>query len=449
MRRLSYSTLFILLFLLCSNTASAILPSSSNNPSTQSYSTEDSAYPLYSEVFDFNGSVATIDMDIAPDGSIYSLCRTGYYTGVPGENYLMVVKWTSEARYLWHAIWNTSEYVEANDLGVNDDGVFVTGRLPDLEADSVFLIKYSHSGQLLWERFWCEGEYQTGTMVNFDSEGSIYVGVVVLWEYPPRLTWNHSDILLKFDSEGSVVWYKTIATNEYYPSSVNVLISHDERLIVVTPYVARELVQDEWIDLWANADFIYTVPVEITPDGSFVAPRFAFPYGVSWINSTGGHEWYVEPPRYWDELIVSFLRLGGCDAAPDNSVYVLCALNINSETPTLVLTKYNSTGTQLWNRSLVYEYSISPDCIGDIETSNDGTVYIATTVYNETTSRYYTALTTYKIGEFTPYWSMNEEPTNDGTPLIVTQVLLVCILCVPIIVIYQLVRRSITGGWKN
>ncbi|MGY5877321.1 MAG: hypothetical protein RTU30_16330, partial [Candidatus Thorarchaeota archaeon] len=222
MAKLSYCTLFILMFLLCSTTASAIPPFSSNNPTTQGYSTEDSAFPLNSEVFYFNGSVATIDMDIAPDGSIYSLCRTGYYTGVPGENFLMIVKWTSDARYVWHAIWNTSEYVEANDLGVNDDGVFVTGRLPDLEGDSVFLIKYSHSGELLWERYWREGEYQTGTMVNFDSGGSIYLGVVVLWEYPPHETWNHSDLLLKFNSEGNILWNKTIATNTYYPSSVNV-----------------------------------------------------------------------------------------------------------------------------------------------------------------------------------------------------------------------------------
>ena len=415
------------------------------------YSVEDYAVPQSFEYLLTNYSVFTIDMDISPDGNIYSLCRTGYYSGIPGENYLMIVKWTSNGRYLWHTLWNESDYISASDLAVNAEGIYVTGSIPSAEGNQVFLVKFDHQGNFLWVKYWRKGESQHGSMINFDAEGCVYVGVVMLWEYPPHDTWNHTDYLLKYDIEGSLVWEKTIETNSQYPSTVHVLITHENRIFVVTPYIARELVANEWMDVWSIDNFTYTLPVEDTPDGSFIAPEFRFPYGVSWINSSGSQIWKAEPQANWDEIINNFLSLGGFDAAPDNSVYVLCAINFNSENPTLVLTKYNSDGFQVWNRSLIYDFALSPNCIGDIEVSKSGNIYIASTAFDVDLHRYFTVLTIYNIGEFTPYWITSTSTQIPATiPEIPLSIGLTFIaLSISIFIIYKFIHANISSGWSR
>ncbi|MGY5877322.1 MAG: hypothetical protein RTU30_16335 [Candidatus Thorarchaeota archaeon] len=440
----------VLVFLLMNTTVvfADTSPGEVRNPVSLDYKVEGESEPIYTEVLEWDHTLFTVDMCLGPDGSIYSLCRYNNDTGETTQPQMNIVKWNNKAEVQWVITWKKNGSVYANDILATRDGVYVTGNYYENDISHLFLVRFNDMGGAIWERTWTFGDRNDGWSLASTSGGSVFVGAYIRWTDRFDPEWNGSAIILKYNPRGDLLWTATIHEPLSYYAFPDILVSHDDRICAsfhnLTEFNSDGSVKE--IITPKNSSFRYS---QVTPSGDFVSVYSGGLYTVRWINTSGYDTWYYDPPRIWNEFLSSFAPF---DAAPDNSVYVLCGLVIN-ETK-LVLTKFNSTGAMLWNQSLVYEHDIWSGCVGGIEVSSDGTIFIASIYLEDEIAG--TALSIYRIGNFTPYWQTTSSTTTDTTSLDPSYGVAMFVLlggigaaAIVLLLVQQGIRRGISLSWKK
>jgi uncharacterized delta-60 repeat protein len=145
---------------------------------------------------------------VAADGSVYITGGTVSRAGVQGDVFL--AKFTPDGALAWNLRWGAAGHDTAYDLAIDAAGsVYVAGETNSFVANDAFLLKVSPAGIVLWERDWGALDRDgfpgltSAWGVGTASDGSIYI------------TGSASDIgadpniiLVKFDTNGNVVWQK-------------------------------------------------------------------------------------------------------------------------------------------------------------------------------------------------------------------------------------------------
>ena len=133
-----------------------------------------------------------------------------YITGVTlnyGEDGLFLIKYDIFGTILWNKTWG----IEGSESGYriaidSSDNIYVLGGTmnnSDLNYDIV-LIKFNSEGKLIWNRSWDGAKDDHGTSIAIDSQNNIYIGGTIDGEI----------LLLKYDNSGTYLWNVTWGTNE-------------------------------------------------------------------------------------------------------------------------------------------------------------------------------------------------------------------------------------------
>lgn len=146
-------------------------------------------------------------------GYVFAAGRTWPRISSTEGSDVLLAKYTSDGEFLWDRTWGGDYKDGAVSAAMDTVGnVYLAGTTRSFDAGSNdgFLLKYSPDGELLWERTWGGHGYDGATSVAIDPFDGIYV-----------TGWNTSlgvDIdayLVKYTSDGELVWQKALAGSQY------------------------------------------------------------------------------------------------------------------------------------------------------------------------------------------------------------------------------------------
>jgi gliding motility-associated-like protein len=184
-------------------------------------------------------------------GHVYSGAEFGSFEALSWGFYL--AKYDNTGTVIWARFGGGSYNGTGSSIAIDSDGsVYATGSfshtldlgdtiLGGAHQTSIFLVKYSSTGQLLWAKILGvsgSNGWPYGRGLAVDSQDNVYVagsfsgtlqlegGVTIPEPYPHY--WGYMNIcLVKYNKNGAIVWGKG-AAGQYYDSAPIDLVCHDD-----------------------------------------------------------------------------------------------------------------------------------------------------------------------------------------------------------------------------
>ncbi len=168
----------------------------------------------------WNVTWGSVNQDMAnavavdPDGFIYVAGRTDI-AGFPTPNWDgFLLKFYPNGTRIWNYTWGGSGDDRYEGVALDSSGfIYATGSTGTF-GNNGMLVKYAPNGTQLWNLTWGGGSSDGGNAIAISSDSSIYLA-----GYTNSFAIGGSDgILLKFDSNGTLLWNKTWGggNDEYY-----------------------------------------------------------------------------------------------------------------------------------------------------------------------------------------------------------------------------------------
>ena len=337
-----------------------------------------------------------MDLALAEDGSAYTV---GYATYILDEQYrsnMIFTKWDSQANIIWSKILNGIWSAAGDGVVAYGDYVYTLCHVCfDSEYDwEYIIIKWDSFGNQIWNSTW---NIYSGQKIDVDNNGSIYVFggelherthwyvnqtghnvTVQLEEYFPALS--------KFSSDGTLEWTREwgIYGSPIPPFLWHLEISPDGSIFTKDDFNCTKWDKDGnmiWSSFYLPSYFI------ATSEGKFYSLkdyRDIIEIGMFNISEYEGHkfsfyEWYdtinITYGQWRPELQIGSISLGFEDSA--YSMIFESRSRFYQDyryDGDIIILKYNSIGTQLWNRSLEIDDS---EHVLLMESSLDGIIYCA------------------------------------------------------------------------
>jgi len=172
------------------------------------------------------------DVAVAPDGSAVYVTGSSFIS----PNVAVLLKFNpADGSLVWDRSWGGN--ADPGGVAVGSDGsVYVAGSVRLGFNLEIFITKFAPEGTVLWHRVWDtpESSGTEGQDVAIDAAGNVYVAGVT-----PRPDPNNpggflgSDVaLLKVDSDGNLIWQRTVAAGESVDSRGGVAVASDGSVYV-------------------------------------------------------------------------------------------------------------------------------------------------------------------------------------------------------------------------
>ncbi len=289
-----------------------------------------------------------VDVEHAGDGSVYSLsvnydpeaCRT------------TLVRWSENADVLWSSKTNSSCSIRGDAIDVYNGNVYAIGmHTPSTGNRNPILLRWNSDGALTLAKdlsLELDGVFD----LKIANDDSIYLtGYRHLWEISH---WT-SEHLIKIDHEGTIIWEVTLGTDSYLPASLEV--SEEGDIYASGSFSFTKWDQDSNL-LWNRTGWFLNFA--FSPSGSIYTIELAigelfYFYWTSHMylvkrNSDGTVLWNQSINIHYTETWSEHIWPYSMEIATDGSLYMFFQMPRNEQM--FRLAKYNSSGTQLWNKSL-------------------------------------------------------------------------------------------------
>jgi hypothetical protein len=299
-------------------------------------------YDIFLLKFDPNGKILwnrtwgnsghDAGLGIASD-NLNNIYITGYTSCYEdGFHDVCLLKYDSSGNLLWNETWGGSE----NDGGIgvavdNSDNLYVSG-YTDRNGFScdIFLQKYYSNGTLLWNETWGGIKSDVGGRIALGDENTIYIaGTTESYGMGDR------DIcLLKYNSNGSLVWNETWGGSEY---DAGIDIATDDSTNVYITGITK----------YSGSDHRDLHLLKFDLDGNLL-------WNVTWDGYRADH-------------------ISGIVTDGSGNIYLTGHKNDNTTYYDICMLKYDSKGTLVWSKT--WEGSKHEEGIG-IAMDNLSSIYI-------------------------------------------------------------------------
>ncbi|MFX1366713.1 MAG: SBBP repeat-containing protein [Promethearchaeota archaeon] len=157
----------------------------------------------------WGGSSSDYGYGIAVDdsGNIFITGITfSFRAGTDGD--IILLKYDTNGNQLWKETWGGSSSDYGYGIAVDDSGnIFITGS----SDGDVILLNYDPNGNQFWNNTWIDSYGDKGYGIAIDGLGNIFItGEIGGYEYG-----LDDAFLLKFDSNGNLLWKKTWGGSDY------------------------------------------------------------------------------------------------------------------------------------------------------------------------------------------------------------------------------------------
>lgn len=193
---------------------------------------EDRPLPTLAFVTDYGGSGFDYAQAVAVAGSGDILVAADYRSPDSNNGDVVLLRFSPAGELTWARSWGGSDedHPLRNTLAVDEDGAALLGAAiydPTTQDRDLALLKFDPDGELLWQKVGLDvdGE-QRPHSVLLDGSGDVYVAGHHEVEHRHRL------LLLKFNSDGRVIWQRALAADGSVESAYAAALDSDENLIV-------------------------------------------------------------------------------------------------------------------------------------------------------------------------------------------------------------------------
>jgi len=281
---------------------------------------------------------------------------------------------------------NTADNIEIFDMAIYGNHIYIAGRIYG-RASSLEVIDYDGivakltlSGEPVWAKRISGSEYDSAWGIAIASDGSIYVTGGS----------NRDAYVAKFDENGNLVWFRTIGGSNYDWGS-NIAAAPDGSIYVVgsTNSFSAENLDVFVAKLDSNGNLLWFKTIGTANDdwGSdiVVAPDGSVYVAGHTLSSSGDFDVLIAKFDQSGNLMW-FRTIGGSDddysdaigVAHNGSVYVVGGTySFGAGDEDIFVAKFDSSGKLLWFKTIgtpdweeAYNVIVAPD----------GTVYVAGTI---------------------------------------------------------------------
>ena len=304
-------------------------------------------YDTYSPVgFGFWGGAHGVwspDMAISDDNSVYAVGQMSDYEASISRHCL--VKFDALGSLVWS---RTLDRMIGNAVAVRGDDIYTVGR--GGAGYDVALVKWNSAGTKIWNTTIDLGGNDYGLELAICADGSV---IIVGDRIRGNQTSGYSSdaFILKTDSEGDLVW-QTIHENVgigYY----EVFVDSDNRIFALNMNYAgiTEWDQDGNFVESIYHDIVHTLTMT---DDHFFVSQSLYQHGyfnITKITKEGIVVWTTSVVKQYGDLWADYLQADGITVSSEGSVYVIA--KIFRFDLQWVLFKFDSTGLQEWNQSIL------------------------------------------------------------------------------------------------
>ncbi|MFX1605466.1 MAG: hypothetical protein ACFFDD_06125 [Promethearchaeota archaeon] len=317
-------------------------------------------------------SVRYPDMAIGDDDSTYVIGQVSDYETQTSRHCLV------EFNPLGAVLWSRSiDGIVGEAVAVRGSDIYTVGWSGSSQARNVALMKWNIAGNKIWNKTFDIGGEDYGKELAICTDGSVIIAGD-RWREDPRDGTVVDAFLMKTDSEGEVLW-TTIHENTgfgYY----EVFVDNDDRIFVRGMYYpglsewnqngnfTGEVYSDR-ISTLAMANDYFIVSDSYYQQGLFNISKVSKDGTVLWTTTTG---------KQYNDLWFEWIQTDGITVSSEENVYVI-AKHFRFEYR-WVLYKFDSSGTQEWNRSIldIKWRNLQSNIYGevDLEMGNNDLLYI-------------------------------------------------------------------------
>jgi outer membrane protein assembly factor BamB len=270
-------------------------------------------------------------LDIAADqsGNVYTTGKMALPNGTFGAS-MYTAKYDSSGTLLWqkHLGNVAGGTAQSASIAVDNSGnVYVSGY-----GNSVgfILIKYDTDGSLLWQKGLSSGAvYSDNSKLVFDSQQNLYA--VFTLTFSPQIH------IIKYDLSGAILWQRKISTLQGFNTDIQV---------------------DSLNNIYLFASIYVGASAHI----------------FAKINSSGVLQWQKQFNVSNFSLTDGALKLITIDE--DDNPYLVFRRVENDTSLDNVLTKYDPTGNEVWQKSINDYYFIN-----NIVADKQGSLYMSARIY--------------------------------------------------------------------
>ncbi len=181
---------------------------SNNNPqTTYSQPTDDGIY--FVKTWGGNQRDRGRGVTLDPNGNIYVSGETSSFGA--GDWDILLFKYDRYGNTLWRRTWGGEGYdwiTRASVVLDSKNNAYIAGSTGSFRPngkEDVLLLKFDPDGNLLWQKTWGEDKLDYSFGTNIDTFDNIYItGITQNFG-----SGDHDIILLKFDSDGDLLWQRT------------------------------------------------------------------------------------------------------------------------------------------------------------------------------------------------------------------------------------------------
>ncbi len=274
--------------------------------------------------------------------------------------------------------WHPSDYV--TDLAVRDGYVYVTGYESRFTAYWA-TVKYDYTGQEVWVQRVVDGQSQTAEGIAVDAAGNVYVT-----GYQKQVGAGGDALTVKYSPEGVILWEKLYvspggnnrpndiaidASGNIYVSGASWVTEQEEFDMLLLKYDSDgELLWDRTFDD-GEENWDSGLALAIDPDGNTIVAGFTEPEAMLVKYSpTGDLLWYDKHVSYapWDQWARVITDSTG-------NIYVLGEISLPGTPKYLWTAKYDPDGNILWEQP--YTGTADESCYdGNLALMPDGGVVV-------------------------------------------------------------------------
>jgi len=299
---------------------------------------------------------------------------------------IFVIKYDSNGAILWEIISGGSGYEVGYDIAIDKkNNIYVVGYTFSygLGGDDVYLLKINSNGEILWKKTWGGPNGEIGYSITIDNISNIYIT-----GYTHSFGEGESDaFIVKYNSTGTQLWNTTWGGSEIdvgksiaIDNTSNIYITgytrnfgagESDAFIVKYNSTGAQL----WNTTWGgdNTDLGHGITIDnksniyVTGYTDVFGPGESDAFIVKY-NSTGTQLWN----KTWGGVGHDFANAITQDN--ETNVYITgTTYSFGAGKSDIFIVKYNSTGTQLWNKTWGQS---NIDLGKDITVDNINNIYI-------------------------------------------------------------------------
>ncbi len=203
---------------------------------------------IWSKTYSGAGFDHGYSVDVDNSDNVYV---TGYTRSVLGGNSdVILLKYDSNGNLLWSRTFGGAKDDSANSVTTDNSGnIYVTGRTQSFtnSVASGLLLKYDSNGNLLWNKTFSPTDDVRGNSV-VEKDGKVYV-VGHGYSYS---TWEDDLLFYTYGVAGDLLYYTRLGLNNKYETGEGIAVDVDGTVAIVGHSDSSTMAYENWILLYGK-----------------------------------------------------------------------------------------------------------------------------------------------------------------------------------------------------